>query len=146
MVHESLKNPKLWNFGNSLCVQPTLHYIKRDSDSNPLRLPRERLRNKRRRSTITMIFSTISSMHIDQLISTVLQSLQFAKYTNFIKRQQRPLHPCGQWGVLFPQKLIDNGEMVSITSFTHHLSNSLSESNIITNIWNCYSMMELLSI
>jgi hypothetical protein len=46
----------------------------------------------------------------------------------------------------FPEKLIDNGEMVLITSFTHHLSNSLSKSYIIANTWNCYSVMEFLSI
>ncbi len=33
----------------------------------------------------------------------------------------------------FSQKLADNGEMVSITSFTYHLSNSLSESDIIAS-------------
>ncbi len=39
--------------------------------------------------------------------------------------------------------LIDNGEMILITSFTYHLSNSLSESDIIASTWNCYSMIEL---
>jgi len=39
--------------------------------------------------------------------------------------------------------LIDNGEMILITSFTYDLSNSLSESDIITSTWNCYSMIEL---
>jgi hypothetical protein len=33
----------------------------------------------------------------------------------------------------FSQKLADNYEMVSITSFTYHLSNSLSESDIIAS-------------
>ena len=54
----------------------TLPFIlqKKGNDSNPLRLPGKRLWDKGRRSTITMIFSTVSSkMHIDQLISTVLQ-------------------------------------------------------------------------
>jgi hypothetical protein len=46
----------------------------------------------------------------------------------------------------FPQKLADNGEMVSITSFTYHLSNSLSELDIIASTWNCYSMTKFLSI
>jgi hypothetical protein len=120
---------------------------KRNSDSNPLRLPGERLRDKGRRSTITMIFSTVSSMHIDQSISTVLQSRRFAKYTHSTEGQQRPLHPCEQQrGIFFSQKLTDNGEMVSITSFTYHLSNSLSESDIIASTWNYYSMTKFLSI
>jgi hypothetical protein len=60
-----------------------------------------------------MIFSTISSMHIDQSISMVLQSRQFAKYIHSTERQQKPLHPCEQQrGIFFPQKLADNGEMV----------------------------------
>jgi len=46
----------------------------------------------------------------------------------------------------FSQKQVDNGEMVSITSFTYHLSNSLFESDIIASTWNCYSMTEFLSI
>jgi hypothetical protein len=33
--------------------------------------------------------------------------------------------------------------MIFITSFTYHLSNSLSESDIIGSTWNCYSMTEL---
>jgi hypothetical protein len=75
-MQESLKNRnskvflELWE----LCVHPTLYSTKKGNDSNPLRLPGERLRDKGRQSTITMIFSTVSSkMHIDQLISTVLQ-------------------------------------------------------------------------
>jgi len=36
--------------------------------------------------------------------------------------------------------------MVSIASFTHHLSNSLFESDIITSTWNRYSMTKFLSI
>jgi hypothetical protein len=49
-------------------------------------------------------------------------------------------------GVFFSQKQIDNGEMVSITSFTFHLSNSLYESDIIVSTWNYYSMTKFLSI
>jgi hypothetical protein len=57
------------------------------------------------------------------------------------------LHPCEwQQGVFFSQKLANNGEMVSITSFTYHLSNSLSKLNIIASTWNYYSMMKFLSI
>jgi len=114
---------------------------KKDSDNNPLRLPRECLQDKRRQSTITMIFSIVFSMHIDQSISMMLQSHRFAKYIHSTKGQQRPFHPCErQHGIFSPQKLADNGEMVSITSFTYHLSNSLSEFYIIANTWNCYSM------
>jgi len=77
-----------------------------------------------------------SSIHIDQLISTVLQSHRFAKYTHSIKGQQKPFHPCERrQGIFFPQRLTYNGEMVLITSFTYHLSNSLSELDIITNTW-----------
>ena len=73
-MQERLKNPKIfWNFGNFAYTLPSI-LQKKGNDSNPLRLPGERLRDKGRRSTITMIFSTVSSkMHIDQLISTVLQ-------------------------------------------------------------------------
>jgi hypothetical protein len=62
MVHELLKNPKLWNFGNLLVY--TLPFIiqKEDNNSNPLHLPRERLWDKGRRSTIIMVFSIVSSM------------------------------------------------------------------------------------
>ena len=76
-MQEPLKNKKtqrfFWNFGNFVYTLPSI-LQKKVNDSNPLRLPGERLRDKGRRSTITMIFSTVSSkMHIDQLISTVLQ-------------------------------------------------------------------------
>jgi len=41
-------------------------------------------------------------MHIDQSISTVLQSRRFAKYTHSTEGQQRPLHPCErQRGIFF---------------------------------------------
>ncbi len=46
----------------------------------------------------------------------------------------------------FSQKLADNDEMVSITSFTYHLSNSLSESDIIASTWNWYSTTKFFSI
>jgi hypothetical protein len=76
-MQELLKNKKtqrfFWNFGNFAYTLPSI-LQKKGNDSNPLRLPGERLRDKGRRSTITMIFSTVSfKMHIDQLISTVLQ-------------------------------------------------------------------------
>jgi hypothetical protein len=38
------------------------------------------------------------------------------------------------------------GKKIPITSFTYHLSNSLSKSDIIASTWNCYSMTEFLSI
>lgn len=76
-MQESLKNKNskflFLNFGNFKYTLPSI-LQKKGNDSNPLRLPGERLRDKGRRSTITMIFSTISSkMHIDQLIFIVLQ-------------------------------------------------------------------------
>jgi len=75
-MQESLKkkNSKFFlNFGNFKYTLPSI-LQKKGNDSNPLRLPGERLRDKGRRSTITMIFSTVSSkMHIDQLIFMVLQ-------------------------------------------------------------------------
>ncbi len=46
----------------------------------------------------------------------------------------------------FPQKLADNGEMLLITSFTYHLSNSLSELDIIARTWNYYLMTKFISI
>lgn len=77
IMQELLKNKKtqrfFWNFGNFAYTLPSI-LQKKGNDSNPLRLPGERLRDKGRRSTITMIFSTVSfKMRIDQLISTVLQ-------------------------------------------------------------------------
>jgi hypothetical protein len=44
-----------------------------------------------------MIFSIVSSMHIDHSIFTVLQSRWFAKYTHSTEGQQRPLHSCECW-------------------------------------------------
>lgn len=76
-MQESLKNKTqsfFWTLGTNFAYTLPSILQKKGNDSNPLRLPGERLRDKGRRSTITMIFSTVSSkMHINQLISTVLQ-------------------------------------------------------------------------
>jgi hypothetical protein len=75
-MQEALKNEKPKGFLELWELYLHLPSIlqKKGNDSNPLRLPGEHLRDKGRRSTITMIFSTVSSkMHINQLISTVLQ-------------------------------------------------------------------------
>jgi len=95
-----LKKKKPKGFFGTLGTLRTLPSIlqKKSNDSNPLRLPGERLRDKGRRSTITMIFSTVSSkMHIDFYSAAILP---FAKFilTNW---QQRTLYPCKQQKAFF---------------------------------------------
>ena len=101
---------------------------KRDSDSNPLRLPGERLPLINRFPRCCNPAGLLSIL----ILPKGNKDLSILANDN--------------GAFFFSQKLADNGEMVSRTSFTYHLSNSLSESDIIASTWNCYSMTEFLSI
>jgi hypothetical protein len=89
-----LKEKKTKGFFGTLETLRTSSILqKKSNDSNPLRLPGERLRDKGRRSTITMIFSTVSSkMHIDFYGAAILP---FAKFL-LNSWQQKALYPCKQ--------------------------------------------------
>jgi hypothetical protein len=74
-----------------------------------------------------------------EMASLVVQLFCQMYPTHSTEGQQRSLHPCElQWSVFFSQKLADNGEMVSITSFTYHLSNSLSATFDDPNAFRSY--------